>query len=174
MDFILYGVKIRIKFSFILIISFSLLTGADSLIYVLLFSSLHEAGHIISLYLLGAGAERITLSFYGIGLTHKAKLSRGEELIFLLSGCAVNLVFVLLGIRRDINLPLFILNILPVYPLDGGRALSLLTGLNIKLFYSVSFTVLAGIIIYSVYTVNFTLLLISVYLCVFAVSDVMR
>ncbi len=174
MDFILYGVKIKIQFSFLLIISFSLLTGAKSLIYVLLFASLHEAGHLISLYLLGGKADKITLSFYGIGLTHSSKLGRGREFIFLLSGCFINLIFVFLNIKREINFPLFILNILPVYPLDGGRALMLFTGINTKPFYIISFSFLLGIVLYSVYTKNFSLLLICVYLAVISVNEVIK
>ena len=160
--------NIKIEYGFLLIIGFALLLKAENLLYVLLFSTLHEAGHIAVLYLLGGRADLITLSFYGAGLKHTSKLSTAGEILFLFSGCAVNLILALFGIKRDINLALFILNILPIYPLDGGRILKLSAGLKTRLFTALSNVFLLLLGVYSLYTKNMTLLLITAYLLIYS------
>lgn len=160
---------VKIEFSFLLIIAFSLLLKTDNLLYLLLFSALHEAGHIVTLLLFGKAPDSITFSFYGIGMKHKAELPRNKELIFLLSGVFVNLVFALFNIFRNLNSALFIINILPVYPLDGGRALSLFIG--DKAINIVSLITVFILITFSVLTLNISLIIICVYLLFFIIKE---
>ncbi len=155
-------------------LAFALLAGANNLLYVLLFASLHETGHIFILYLLKGKADEVKLSYYGIGLKHSFEMSRGREAVFLLGGCAVNALFCVLNIKRDINLPLLIMNILPVYPLDGGRLLKLFTGIHIKVFLCISSVVLISLLTISIYYNNLNLLLITVYLAVFSYNEEMK
>ncbi len=162
--------QVKIEFSFLLLIAFSLLLNINSIIELLIFSSLHETAHIIALLIFGFRPDSVTLAYYGIGMKHTAKMSANREVLFLLSGTAVNLIFVLLNVCREINFALFFINILPVYPLDGGRALSLF--IHGKPLYIISFFTVLLLIIYSVFTINISLLLITVYLIVYSINEV--
>lgn len=144
-----------------------MLMGYYDALYVILFSSLHEIGHLVCLYLCKGKAERLTLSFYGFGLTYETSLSRAREVLVLLSGPAINLILWLF-LKDDINLILFWLNILPVYPLDGGRALQQFC--SYRTFYYFSIAVLVILVILSLYLLIwykiFSLFFIVIYLIV--------
>ncbi len=92
---------------------------------------LHEAAHALAAMYLGIGISRFVLYPFGVNLKIKTRLlaSVADEMILYLSGPLVNavaaLVCVVLG-RKSIfyynNLLLFLINILPILPLDGGQA----------------------------------------------------
>lgn len=96
-----------------------------------LFSSLHEAGHIVALCCFGHIPEKIILGVSGIRIDKKhIILSYKEECITALAGPSVNIfcaVMLILygrtGISVFINFGLFFVNILPLKMLDGGRFL---------------------------------------------------
>lgn len=171
MVFNLKRIKVKIKYPFLLILSFSALLNANEILYVLLFSLLHEAGHIAALYLLGGKADEIIFSFYGIGLKHSSVLKKSSEMIFLLGGVTVNLIFVLLRIKTEINLALLILNILPLYPLDGGRILKLLFGIREKHFKILTYFFCAVLFGISIYYRNIYLILICIYIFLFSLNE---
>lgn len=170
MNFKLFGVHFEISYLFFAIISVALFANNYDFLYALLFSSLHEAGHIISLYLLGGRADKITLSFYGIGLKHSSELAVSKEVIFLLSGIAVNLLFVMLDVERNINLALLFINAMPIYPLDIGRCFKLVLekyfGVVVSYFvlYAISTAFLIALVCYCFYCKNFSVLLVSAYM----------
>lgn len=160
---------IRIEFSFILVLSFAVLSGADGLLYLLLFSGVHELGHFIALYACGGKADSLTFSFYGLALKYSSQLTRVKEFFVILAGPAINLILYIF-LKDDINLILFAINILPIYPLDGGRIL--------RLFYDraaaiISRVCLVLITLLSVYLIieykSFSLLLIAVYLIIYGI-----
>ncbi len=123
MAFSLFNTKIKIEYAFLLVLLLSAVLGNANLIWLVVFSSLHEIGHIAALLLFGGKVDEITISYYGVGMKHTANLKPIQEALFLLSGVAVNALFAAFNIHRDINAALFIVNILPIYPLDGGRIL---------------------------------------------------
>lgn len=173
-----FGVNIIINFSFFIIFALALVFGNKQILYVVLFSSLHEIGHIVTLYCLGGKAEAIRISFYGIGLTHSSKLNWKNELVFLLSGIFVNLIFVILNIYRKINLTLVLINSLPIYPLDIGRCIMLLMdnflpiSISYKLMTTISFLQILAIFTYSICVKNYNLTLIDIYLFIFWLKEV--
>ena len=97
--------------------------------YAMIFSALHETGHILALLFFGRKPKNITFGFSGIRIeTDSSSLSYKQECIVALCGPAVNLVFIILflvtGISETaliINTGLLIVNMLPVKSLDGGR-----------------------------------------------------
>lgn len=177
MKFKISNTVVDIRFSFILIIAFAIIFELDSLIYVLIFSILHEAGHILALYFQHKNADKIIVSFNGFGLVHSCEFTFLQNLYFLSSGVIVNLIFVLLGVCREINLALLVLNSLPIYPLDGGRLLKLILNkylpltISDNLFKFVSALFLIAVLIYSVCYKNFNLFLIVLYSVVYSVNN---
>lgn len=119
----------------LLVTWFALVNGWELLAVVLGAAAIHELGHCLVLKSLGAEIKRLRLSVFGAVLeTDSAHLSYGRELAAVLAGPAANLLCVLLlaplGERWTVflgaNLVLCAFNLLPVRPLDGGKALGLL------------------------------------------------
>lgn len=146
-----------------------ILLKADSLMELLLFSSLHELGHLTCLYLCKGSADEIRLAFYGFAVKYSCVLQRYKEFLVILCGPAVNLILYII-FRDEINLLLFIVNILPIYPLDGGRLVNILFPSLTKYlsaFFLVCLITLSIIIL--VKFNSFSLILICVYLLVYSV-----
>ncbi len=161
------GCRISIDFSFVLMLSFACLSGAKDLVYLILFSSLHEAGHLSALLFMKCKPSLLKLSFYGFAIKYESKIGSLAEAIVLLSGPAVNLLLYLI-LRDNVNLLLFILNIIPIYPLDGGRILSLFFP---KAARYIGIALLAFVYVTAIYLLifykAFSLLLIALYLTVY-------
>lgn len=128
--------KVRVTGGFVLLAAwFAAASGWRPLAAVLLAAGVHELGHLLVLALLGAETMSLRLSALGAELeTDAARLSYGGELAAVLAGPAANLLcaaaltalhdkyYTLIGA----NIILSVFNLLPVRPLDGGRALELL------------------------------------------------
>ena len=129
--------KIRVSGGFAVLAAwFVLANGWEPLVTVLGAAAFHELGHWIALRILGAKAAALRLSVLGAAMeVDSGRLSYGGELAAVLAGPAANLLAALvltaLGGERwpaavGANLVLCAFNLLPVRPLDGGRALYLL------------------------------------------------
>ena len=95
----------------------------------------HELGHCAALKLLGNGPGRLRLSALGAELTPRRPLSYACQLPAALAGPAVSLGAALLAARwgfflfAGLSLALGLFNLLPIDPLDGGRAMQSLCAL---------------------------------------------
>lgn len=134
MRFRIRNLKITIGFTFFAAAAFFLASDLyRNYFCCLLFSSLHEAGHLVAIKLTGCPVSEISLGSMGIKIVKKhSELSYKEECIVALSGPLVNALFVLIFLfvkeknaftflSFNINLGLLIINMLPVGMLDGGR-----------------------------------------------------
>lgn len=128
---------IRISPGFFLLTAwFALDNGWRLLAVVLGAAVIHEAGHCLALRMLRAPVTGLEIGIFGAELTaEQGRLSYPGELAAVLAGPGANLlcavVLTLLGGERwavptGANLVLGAFNLLPVRPLDGGRALYLL------------------------------------------------
>lgn len=110
------------------------LDGQGLVFWCVLASALHELGHWVVIVLLGGGVCTLRLTAVGaeMELDPERPLSYGREAAAALAGPIVNLLLAW-GCARlgaylfaGMNLCFGLLNLLPVGPLDGGRALSCL------------------------------------------------
>ncbi len=123
-------VKVDLKI-FLIIIVYILTRKIEILTLTFAFIILHELGHIISGIILGLKIKKIKFTIAGIALefTDYGKETRINKIIIDFAGPLINLIGVVLGITIQeekilySNLGLFIINMLPIYPLDGGRIL---------------------------------------------------
>jgi len=129
--------KVRFTGGFLLLASwFVLANGWEPLMTVMGAAGVHELGHWAVLHHLGAEVTGFRVSVLGAVLeTDSGCLSYGGELAAVLAGPLANLLTALaltmLGGSRCVaaigaNLILCVFNLLPIRPLDGGRALYLL------------------------------------------------
>lgn len=115
------------------------LDGENLLPWAVLAAGLHELGHYAAVRALGGRVLllRLTASGGNMELDRRRPLTYGGELCSILAGPAVNLVLALAAAQvgrqwetmyllAGLSLSLGWFNLLPVYPLDGGRALFLI------------------------------------------------
>ncbi len=130
--------RVIVEPAFILTLFILFLTNEWQIVLFMLSSAFfHELGHIVTLRLFKIKIKALTLGLFGGTLHLENKLvGYGKEIIIALSGAGVNLIlslFFFLLLRRGFDYDLFFLflsnlsyalfNLLPVYTLDGGRAL---------------------------------------------------
>ena len=117
---------IKFKPSFFVLAAFSVVLGVwkyFTAVFVLLF--LHELCHIFTAGLWGLGTSGITVTPIGIyaDINGLERLHIAKRISIAAAGPFFNLFLCLFcrGPIRDINFALALFNLLPVYPLDGGK-----------------------------------------------------
>lgn len=101
---------------------------------IFLAALIHELGHYVVLRFVGARITGVSVGILGAVLeTDVYRLSYGRELASVLAGPLLNLAAALLCGAADVarifsgaSLILCVFNLLPIRPLDGGRAMQLL------------------------------------------------
>ena len=181
---------VSIKFSFLAVLALLTLSETSVSVFMSLMSCfLHETGHLLSMFLFGAGVKKIIL--YGAGI----KIIRGyylkekrKELIILISGCLMNIVMFLLFFFLKgesfktfavINLVTAIFNMLPVKSLDGGAILLILTEdkphlftfVNILTTVIIPLCVVIFVFVFSRFKINPSLVISGIYFFFFSVMD---
>ena len=160
-----------------LIIAYAMLFKSYDFLFVILFSALHELGHLIALLICKGKPDRLVFAYYGIGLKHSSDFNAFRELIFLSAGIVVNLFFYIFNIKRDINLALLIVNALPIYPLDGGRILKIILNkffnltISDMIFKAISVFIIILLIITALYLKSVSLGFITLYVIVYSINN---
>ena len=125
------GVQVTGGF-WLLLLWFLFANGWQLLAAVLLAAAVHEGGHYLVLRLLGAEVIAVRISVFGAEMQVRGRLSYGGDLAATLAGPGANLLsgclLAAMGgpwlVFAGAHLVLGCFNLLPIRPLDGGRALA--------------------------------------------------
>ena len=183
--------KIKIKYSFCFFVFFIVILGFyKQFLIIFIFVSLHEAGHIISSKIFSLKTDRIIITPIGeiAVIKNIDSVSFLKKFIIFISGPFVNIFFGIIffylsKISSDyyfiffekVNFLLAFFNLFPVYPLDGGRILTLILNrflpimtsnrIIIKISTSISIIfIFLGIVQLILFPYNISLLCIGLYL----------
>lgn len=148
--------RIRIDLKIFLFALIFLITHQIKIYAVLmLFGLIHELGHLLVGILLRFKPEKLEIMPYGLSVSFKVKyddynrkIKKGnilniKKLIIALAGPFTNLIITIIftlfdinfiGIERELivysNILIGIFNLIPIYPLDGGRILKEILHIN--------------------------------------------
>lgn len=133
---------LHVSWSFWLLILLAAIVSPLTIVFsILLAAALHECGHLLALRAFHVPIEGLRLSAFGAVLHARGaqRLSYGRELVVTLAGCGMNLVCGVLTawfslhyvwvegfVFAGAHILLCAFNLLPIPPLDGSRALTLL------------------------------------------------
>lgn len=156
----------KINYSFFLIIIFSLYTGYfDKLLLMCSCLFIHELGHILFIKIFNIKIKGFTLSLYGgvlnIDFLDYININKIKKIIIYSAGITLNLILYLLfnnNFFGQFNKWLFIINILPIYPLDGFNILKIF--FNKTLLNNITIVSLVIILIFAIYNQSIGLLVI--------------
>ena len=102
--------------------------GTEMLLITYAVMTLHELAHLAAALAIGLRPESIALEPFGVHLRLKNRIVRSaaDEVILYAAGPLVNGAAAVLALRMGwerlyaVNIALFVMNLLPVLPLDGG------------------------------------------------------
>lgn len=169
---------IKIHITLILLVLYNLFfEKIESLFICYMFIIMHELSHMICALLFNIDIEEISLMPTGVSAKYKGKISNLKELIISLAGPAASIFLAFLynnEIYFMINIFIVIFNLIPIYPLDGGRIfrvlLKMIFGEKMGKKISTYFTniLVIGIFLISIFVAayykKFFLLIMSLYI----------
>lgn len=173
---------------------------------LMLFALIHEIGHVLAGILLGMKVKKIEIMPLGVRVSFKAKIEDYnkkiacsnkvtiKKLAIAIAGPITNLIFAIVFICIPINIEnvqasmlvytnilIAIFNLLPIYPLDGGRIVKCLLKLKFNTELTLNYTnhisnitiiiltVISSIII--LYLKNIAFVFIIIYLWIIMIKE---
>jgi len=134
--------KIKIHPLFVIYVFVCLYFGwLNSIFFYVVSVVLHEYGHLLVARLLGYEVDGILFNVYGAGLKTNNIYKPKDDILISIAGPLINIILIVLIVclwwlfptsyvfTLDFlksNLVVFVFNILPIYPLDGGKILNLI------------------------------------------------
>lgn len=182
---------------FIFIIIFYLTKQINIYAIILFFALIHELGHFIMGLIVGMKPQKIEIKPYGVSISFKIypndfnkKIYKGnllelKKVFVAFAGPLINLLIVLffINIKSHSNLLviysnflLFLFNLIPIYPLDGGRIIKSLLYIlfgkkiaekqtnNISFIILLIITFIGSISIYILKNISIILIIITLWI----------
>ncbi len=129
---------------FLFLILFYVTKQIEIYTVIMFFAIIHELGHMVAGLLMGMKPEKLEIMPYGVSVSFKLmpkdynrKIKRGNQLelkkiLVALAGPITNFIIIAIVLQTNMNLVstlmilysnllLILFNLLPIYPLDGGR-----------------------------------------------------
>lgn len=182
---------------FIFVILFYFTRQIEIYAMIMIFALIHELGHLLAGILLGMKPEKLEIMPFGVSISFKIgveeynkKIKKGNKLeikkiLVALAGPITNFIIILVTFNLNIeivkslsiiytNFLIIIFNLLPIYPLDGGRILKGILHINlgkikseqyinnISIITVIIITAISSILI--LYIKNISIFLIDIYL----------
>ena len=125
--------RIRIDLKILIFLIIFYFTNQLSIyLIIMLFSLLHEVGHIIVGLILKTKPEKLEIMPFGVSVTFDTNNKNIKEILVALAGPITSLILAILALKIDFkyipknvsiysNLLILFFNLIPIYPLDGGR-----------------------------------------------------
>ena len=179
---------------FIFLIIFYFTKQIEIYAMIMLFSLIHELGHLLAGILMGMKPEKIELMPFGVSISFKIKveeynkkIKKGnmleiKKILVALAGPLTN--FIIIIIASNINIDLFkaliviytnflimIFNLLPIYPLDGGRILKGILHINFGIQKSEFYTNIISKITVTIVTMLSSILILYIHNIAIALID---
>lgn len=179
---------------FIFLIIFYFTKQIEIYAMIMLFALIHELGHLLAGLLMGMKPEKIELMPFGVSISFKIKveeynkkIKKGnmleiKKILVALAGPLTN--FIIIVITSNINMNLFkaliiiytnflimIFNLLPIYPLDGGRILKGILHINFGIRKSEFYTNIISKITVSIITILSSVLILYIHNIAIALID---
>ena len=168
---------------FYIIVIISLLTARFSnLLYFTIIILIHELGHSITGILLGLELNKIIIYPYGgcSILEHDINIPLYKELLVLILGPITQIVFTIIIYLINLNIKdyffyysklILIFNLLPIYPLDGGKLINILFSYLISFYSSIKYTIFISYFIYiSIFLIIITFKINNLFIYLLVIS----
>ena len=145
---------------FYIIVIISLLTARfTNLLYFTIIILIHELGHSITGILLGLKLNKIIIYPYGgcSILEHDINIPLYKELLVLILGPITQTLFTIIIYLMNIDIKdyffyysklILLFNLIPIYPLDGGKLIHILFSYLISFYKSIKYTIFISYFIY--------------------------
>ena len=117
--------SIKIHFYLFMSLAYAFMIGKLELFLICYISILlHEIAHVITALILKVDVTEILLMPVGVSATYNENIPLKKEIIISLAGPIMSLIMAIFSkdsLISNINFIIMILNLIPIYPLDGGR-----------------------------------------------------
>lgn len=180
--------SIKIHIYLILMAAYMFAIGKiEMFAYYYLFVLMHELSHILVALILKVDVKEIELLPIGINAKYENKISLIRELIISFSGPIASIIFSIIFENETfvfMNICIAIFNLIPIYPLDGGRivqsTLKMIFGEYIgkKLSYTITkfFLIVLSLVslFLAAYAQNYYFIILTIYVLYIAKEEIKK
>lgn len=180
--------SIKIHFYLFLFMAYMFMIEKLEIFLIFYFSVLiHEMAHIVIALILNVDVDELWLMPVGVCAIYKENIVPIKEVIISLAGPIMSLILAMFSkdnFISNVNIIIMILNLIPIYPLDGGRLQKNFfvykfgygKGIKISQFVSDFFIVILFVIsiVFVVYFKNFNMLFVTSYVLFLSREEVKK